>query len=146
MPHAGPFLYVGTERNNDFPQLPPLTSEVNGQQIWPRDSNIVRGTFAITSANEHPEATMRWVDYFYSPEGALLQVYGVEGENWTRTEAGGLERVTPEGTNPEEHRAGTITPDAGSQLPQYRPYVEAVTQVGVEQTNPQNFFIGQSNA
>ncbi len=33
----------------------------------------------MTKANKHPEATMRWVDYFYSEEGAKLFFLGVEG-------------------------------------------------------------------
>jgi putative aldouronate transport system substrate-binding protein len=140
---AGPFLVVGTERNTEFPQLQPLTSEVSPEPVWPRTSNVIRGTFAITRANQHPEATIRWVDYFYSPEGALLQVFGVEGESWEYTEAGGLRRIVPEGMNPEEYRAGQVTPDAGSNLPQYRPFVEAVTSIGIQETNPQNYYIGQ---
>jgi putative aldouronate transport system substrate-binding protein len=35
-------------------------------------------TFAITSSNRHPEATMRWVDYFYSRDGSVLLDWGVE--------------------------------------------------------------------
>ncbi len=143
---AGPFLVVGVERNTDFPQVMPLVSEVNSERIWPRDSNIIRGTFAITRTNPNPEATMRWVDYFYSPEGALLQVFGVEGQDYSRTPEGGLERIVPEGMNPEEYRGGQVTPDAGTHLPQYRPYVEQVTQIGIQETNPQNYYIGQQTA
>ncbi len=38
--------------------------------------------FVITSANEHPAATVRWMDYFYSEEGAKLFFMGVEGETF----------------------------------------------------------------
>lgn len=144
--HAGPFLVVGVERNNDFPHLTPLTSEVSEEPIWPRNSNIIRGTFAITRANEHPEASIRWVDYFYSEDGALLQVQGVEGEDWERGEQGGIERIVPDGMNPEEYRGGQVTPDSGTHLPQFREHVFNIAQVGIEVTNPRNAFIGQQTA
>jgi putative aldouronate transport system substrate-binding protein len=43
-----------------------------GHQIW----NFLQvrvennNTFSITRANKHPEATMRWIDWFYSEEGS----------------------------------------------------------------------------
>jgi putative aldouronate transport system substrate-binding protein len=40
------------------------------------------GAFAITSVNKHPEATMRWIDYFYSDEGSTLLRFGREGEHY----------------------------------------------------------------
>ncbi|PAV31194.1 ABC transporter substrate-binding protein [Virgibacillus profundi] len=40
------------------------------------------GKFAITSENEHPEATMRWIDYFYGDEGSKLAFMGIEGETY----------------------------------------------------------------
>jgi putative aldouronate transport system substrate-binding protein len=40
------------------------------------------GAFAITSVNKNPEATMRWVDYFYGDEGSTLLRFGRQGENY----------------------------------------------------------------
>ncbi|MBO9610513.1 MAG: extracellular solute-binding protein [Paenibacillaceae bacterium] len=37
---------------------------------------------AITSANKHPEETVRWLDYAYGPEGHLLYNFGVEGASY----------------------------------------------------------------
>lgn len=42
------------------------------------------GAFAITNKNEHPQATIRWMDYFFSEEGATLQFMGVEGETYEK--------------------------------------------------------------
>lgn len=42
------------------------------------------GAFAITNKNEHPQATIRWMDYFFSEEGATLQFMGVEGETYDK--------------------------------------------------------------
>lgn len=46
------------------------------------------GKFAITSANEHPEATVRWIDYFYGDEGSRLAFMGIEGETYEVTDDG----------------------------------------------------------
>lgn len=46
------------------------------------------GSFAITSDNEHPAATVRWMDYFYGDDGAKLFNMGVEGETYEETEDG----------------------------------------------------------
>jgi putative aldouronate transport system substrate-binding protein len=40
------------------------------------------GAFAITSANQYPEVTMRWIDYFFSDEGSTLLRFGREGEHY----------------------------------------------------------------
>ncbi|MFD0679017.1 MULTISPECIES: extracellular solute-binding protein [unclassified Paenibacillus] len=41
------------------------------------------GTFAITKENKSPEATIRWVDYFFSEEGSIFYQYGIEGQTFT---------------------------------------------------------------
>jgi putative aldouronate transport system substrate-binding protein len=46
------------------------------------------GKFAITNQNEHPEATMRWIDYFYGDEGSKLAFMGIEGETYEVNEDG----------------------------------------------------------
>jgi putative aldouronate transport system substrate-binding protein len=38
--------------------------------------------FSITRANKHPEATVRWVDYFYSDEGIKLFLLGVKDRSY----------------------------------------------------------------
>lgn len=40
------------------------------------------GAFAITSVNKNPEATLRWVDYFYGDEGSTLLRFGRKGESY----------------------------------------------------------------
>lgn len=46
------------------------------------------GAFAITSENEHPAATVRWIDYFYGDEGSKLMLMGIEGETYEEMENG----------------------------------------------------------
>lgn len=49
------------------------------------------GKFAITNSNKNPEATMRWIDYFYGEEGARLMFMGIEGETYEVTADGEYE-------------------------------------------------------
>lgn len=49
------------------------------------------GSFAITNENPNPAAAVRWMDYFYSDEGAQLYYMGKEGETYKKTEDGELE-------------------------------------------------------
>src|SRR5699024_12429029 len=51
------------------PMFHPLVADESKEPIIPRDTGIGRGAFAIYSENPYPEASIRWVDYFYSQEG-----------------------------------------------------------------------------
>ncbi|MEK4300177.1 extracellular solute-binding protein [Oceanobacillus sp. FSL W8-0428] len=46
------------------------------------------GNFLITSENENPEATLRWIDYFWSEEGQKMFFMGIEGVTYEETEEG----------------------------------------------------------
>ena len=48
------------------------------------------GAFAITDKNPNPEATIRWMDYFYGDEGAQFYFMGKEGETFTKNADGQL--------------------------------------------------------
>jgi len=56
----------------------------HGDRLQAQTAPIARdfGAFAITDVNKHPEATMRWIDYFYSDEGSTLLRFGREGEHY----------------------------------------------------------------
>lgn len=73
---------VPHEAMSAYRVLMPMTYEGKAEY---RDllGNVVRGTFAITSACKDPAAMMRWVDYLYSREGELLAQAGMEGEEYT---------------------------------------------------------------
>jgi putative aldouronate transport system substrate-binding protein len=55
-----------------------------GDRLQAQTAPIARdfGAFAITSVNKYPEATMRWIDYFFSDEGSTLLRFGREGEHY----------------------------------------------------------------
>lgn len=118
--HAGAYVVVKQEDSFHYSAIPPLTSSVNSEQMWPRNPGITRGTYAITSQNQHPEASMRWVDYLYSYEGGAFLSQGPEnvGWKWKDAEKTQWEKILPEGyTNTEEFRAGKVSPAAGSTVP-----------------------------
>ncbi|MGO4545964.1 extracellular solute-binding protein [Paenibacillus sp. 2TAB23] len=49
---------------------------------------VHQGAFAVTSANRYPEATVRWMDYFFGEEGASLFFMGEEGVTYAKDEKG----------------------------------------------------------
>lgn len=119
----GAFLIVPEEESWDYVVLPPLTSSVNNQQMWPAITGVVHGAFAITDKNKHPEASMRYVDYFYSDEGGtfLSNPGGVEGVDWEWTDEtkSKFKEIVAEGkTNSEMNNERT--PASGSRPPYYR--------------------------
>lgn len=59
------------------------------------------GAFAITNKNKHPEATMRWIDHFFSEEGATFQFMGVKGKTYEVTKNGELRYVDEIINNPD---------------------------------------------
>lgn len=79
------------------------------------------GTFAITSANKYPEATIRWIDYFFSKEGSIMFRYGIEGETFNYDDDG-LPEYTDEILNDERGTGvaiGEFSPYPGGGSPQY---------------------------
>ncbi|MYL40807.1 type 2 periplasmic-binding domain-containing protein [Virgibacillus salexigens] len=108
------------EEATNNPMFQPLTSSVSKEAIIPRSPAIQRGTFSITSNNPSPEASIRWVDYFYTNEGYEFLNRGPEGYMWEWKDKEGGEKVDreiPEGFNSEEDYRGTITPDYGISTP-----------------------------
>ncbi|MFD0959993.1 extracellular solute-binding protein [Paenibacillus chungangensis] len=71
-----------------------LYSHIKVPMVWP-------GAFAITDKNQHPEATVRWMDYFYGEEGAKLFFMGKEGESYETTTDGTLEFMDHIKNNPD---------------------------------------------
>jgi putative aldouronate transport system substrate-binding protein len=78
-----PFHLFPIDLGAQFTLLEPLAYD--GRQIY-RDifGPITTGSFAITSACQHPEELLAWVDTLYSRDGAVEAMAGAEGEdyNW----------------------------------------------------------------
>ena len=62
--------------------LMPLSVDGEAGKWRAFQSPVVRGTFAITSACEHPEVLVAWVDTLYSSVGERLAQAGVEEEDY----------------------------------------------------------------
>src|SRR5699024_6647790 len=59
------------------------------------------GSFAITKDNDHPVATVRWIDFFYSDEGEKMFFMGLEGETFEQSDDGGYQFVEDIRDNPD---------------------------------------------
>lgn len=116
---AGPYITIPTEYNEDYIAIPALTAD-NGKQEWFRTSGLKRGTFAITTGCQYPEAALRMVDWVYGKEGALYQMRGEAGVDFVYQDENEETCVVqwPEGyDNFETYRAKEITPNSGSRTP-----------------------------
>lgn len=100
--------------------------------------DVVRGTFAITSACEDPAALVRWVDFLYSEEGEHLAQAGEEGVDFVMLSDGTWEWIDDASTV-----ANTVLTDVvivgGGSMPGYssaafqRNYADESTHNTVEQ-------------
>ncbi|WP_208591932.1 extracellular solute-binding protein [Gracilibacillus suaedae] len=107
------------------PMFHPLTSDVSPEIVLPGNPGISRGAFAITSNNEHPEASIRWIDYLYSQEGRDFFDQGPEGYLWEEGEDGMREfkELPAEYESSEDYR-GSLTPAYGITTPMLVDLVE----------------------
>jgi putative aldouronate transport system substrate-binding protein len=93
----GSFMYTNAKvgfgvQENDYIGAQALKGP-HGDQIFSRARSplIDVGAFAITKANKHPEATVRWIDYFYSEEGSKMFFMGIKDKSYTEKPDGTLE-------------------------------------------------------
>ena len=100
--------YLGETYKENFGGIYEPFEGPNGDKVNSLRQNTVSGqnTF-ITADNPYPEATVRWIDYFYSEEGIRLYFMGIEGETY-EFDSEGIPRYTdlvaknPEGLTSEE--------------------------------------------
>lgn len=103
------------EEGGDFVGIPPfkgphgdqLARYVSSPIVWP-------GGMVLTKSNENPEATARWMDYFYGEEGRKMFFMGIEGESYEEAEDGSVEYKeiitnNPDGLSVPEARAKYVT-------------------------------------
>lgn len=82
-------LYVGTVRNLDtmlqnidLTPVPEINAEKGVFNNITPVTEIGDSCIAVSTQAEDPELCIKWMDYWFSDEGSLLQNYGVEGENF----------------------------------------------------------------
>lgn len=72
---------VKNDLAGEYAIMMPLNCE--GVQMYRNFSGpAVRGTFAVTSACDDPEAVLRWVDQMYTPKAYELIYFGVENKDF----------------------------------------------------------------
>lgn len=75
----------------------------NGDQLYSAVNHLAVdiSSFIITSENDYPEATVRWIDHFYGDEGSKLLYMGIEGKTYEEKEDGEIEYVEEITNNPD---------------------------------------------
>ncbi|MCZ8514252.1 extracellular solute-binding protein [Paenibacillus filicis] len=94
--------------NQDYVSLPPLKGPNGKEPVWADYANgiLLRGSFAITSNNKNPEATIRWIDYMYDLKISLQFSRGVIGGDSLKERSDGKYDAipTPQGVNDEDFK------------------------------------------
>ncbi|WP_165971886.1 extracellular solute-binding protein [Paenibacillus piri] len=114
---------VGPKYQDDYVSLPALKGP-NGDHMYSpvNPTTQTQGTFAITKNNKHPEATIRWVDYFYGEEGSKFFRMGIEGETYETLPDGNVKYKELISKNPKglslDQAIGQYSPWPGGGLPQ----------------------------
>src|SRR5699024_7445451 len=110
-----PVVSVGGDNVNDFIGMPALEGP-NGDRDFITLSPLAdnKSAFIITNENEHPVATVRWIDHFYGEEGMELFFMGIEGETFEFNEDGDPEYVddilnSSEGNSVPQEQAKYLT-------------------------------------
>lgn len=85
MPYSDVFLNV----EDQYVGFEPLVGP-HGDQLWVDATAGISslGSFAISNTCKYPEIAIRWVDQFFTEEGAIEFCYGVEGETYYVDENG----------------------------------------------------------
>lgn len=96
----------------------------HGDQLWPsmRSHLHSSGAFVISADCKYPEAALRWVDYFYSDEGAKFYHYGIDGDTCVKNADGSYsytDKITSQikGDASYDQVVSQYTPYAGGNNP-----------------------------
>ncbi|MDR3127851.1 MAG: extracellular solute-binding protein [Bifidobacteriaceae bacterium] len=150
------YFTTGKSENQslDYYMFHPLTSTDSPEAVAPISQGFQMNAFSITKHCSNPIAAMRWVDYFYSEEGANFIDSGPEGDlyKWETNNQGERVRVyvkpdiTPD--NAEDQR-GKISPCYGIVCPYlgvYLPGIKTQAQKNDPLYSPfQNFIQSQTD-
>lgn len=103
---SGPGV-VGQERFEDeYTALPPLSSSISPNAVWPQGSaSVFKDQCAITKNAENPMLILRWLDYIYDEDNSVQIMKGPYGELIERKEDGSFTALEPpEGENMDSYR------------------------------------------
>lgn len=98
--------------SSDYAIMDPLSYD--GKRVY-RDfsGEVLRGTFAITSACKEPETLLKWVDFLYSEEGAVLATIGRENVDYL-VDGDGTWRLTESAQNDSFFSTGSLIDGGGT--------------------------------
>ncbi|UOQ91891.1 extracellular solute-binding protein [Halobacillus shinanisalinarum] len=114
------FTLGGPSDSTDNPMMYPVKGPNVDEPVIPISTGIDEGQFSITNKNEHPAASIRWVDYSYDKRGSNFLHYGEEGGFWEWENKEGNIRThlePPKGFESGEEYRGTLTPAYGIAAP-----------------------------
>ncbi|MDP4152549.1 MAG: hypothetical protein Q8865_03775 [Bacillota bacterium] len=117
-------VLLSNDKMNDFTGIEEALKGPNGDKQWNAimANNATKGAFAFSKTNPYPEATARWLDYWYSDEGSRMFYLGVEGKTYFK-DTDGKYKFKPEvlkSNDPGQNYdaiVSTITPFAGGGNP-----------------------------
>ncbi len=139
-----PLSVIPSKYQENYSILEPMTYE--GKQVY-RDltGDVIRGTFAITSACKEPEKLVGWVNEFYTEEGSRMAQYGLEGEEFRINSDGTWEWIDDLSTVAQyilpTHTIGTGAVAPGIALEDFQlRYGDAPTQRNIEMMDSVNAF------
>lgn len=76
--NAAPFTILKDDEYKDYESMTALTSEFSNVKQWESSQWVAEPKFFVSAQTKYPEAIVRWVDYFYSEEGAIMGFFGPE--------------------------------------------------------------------
>ena len=85
-----PSLYESSSEDKEMNIVPVASPRKQaGDEIHIRmQTNDIGNPTAISANCKNPEIALKWLDYLYSEEGAMLANYGVEGDTYTLNDSG----------------------------------------------------------
>lgn len=91
--HWAPFVAAGQniDFDSNYVAIGGLTSEYNKTPTIPLSSQVSSTVSCVVSANtKYPEAIVRLLDYFYTPDGEFTTRMGFQGVSWDYIEIEGI--------------------------------------------------------
>ena len=98
-----PAMYEAQDAEQNAVIMAVAAPKVNaGDTVKIRSNNFEIGVYVTISAEcKHPDIALKWLDYLFSEEGALLCNYGIEGDTFTYNAEGQPEFTDKVKSNPD---------------------------------------------
>lgn len=103
----------------DYMMIPPIVENTGIKQTWIYDVSgmYTPASYIITSKCKNPTLAARWIDWFYSDDGAMSVIYGPQGTMWDKSIDGKYVRLgtvnMPASVPDQQTWQGMLTPHIG---------------------------------